>query len=435
MNTSKSNKLENFLSSFLFSVAVTISSLVFINSGQTYVLNDILKVSRDKVGDTAGSLVFYDQIISSICSLICGFLSDKINRKFFFIFGFIIMGIATLLYPFAKQIWFSDINHIFSSLLLYRIIFAIGGACSITMMTATIGDFSKTQSHGKISAYVGIASCIGAMISSMLLNQMPIILRKYLTNLSYNPLYSIYATFTIMSVILFGTAILVLKVFKSSADNNVSSEMKSPRQSNALNMKLVLAILCSFIARSQSISFTVFLPHIFDQVMFKSGRCKLNHENRLFCEESKKYSSIMTGLSNTFMLLCAPLFGRFSDRLGHIFSIILSTTCLCVSLSPLSILSNPESLLAKCLMPICGFGEIGIIISSMALLNRETSLQRRGLWSGIYSLAGGIGIIVTSKIGGIFFDYFQETSCLLITILGSLLVSLFSIFLGFKKVR
>jgi len=408
--------------------------LVFINSGQAYVLNDILRISRDSIGDTAGSLVFYDQITSSIFSLVCGFLSDRINRRVFFIFGFAVMGMSTLLYPFAEQIWFTEkYKRTFNNLLFYRILFAMGGSCSLTMMTATIGDFSKSRNHGGISAYVGIASCIGAIISSMLLNQLPIILRKCFGNTFHNPSHFIYATFIAMSLVLFATAALISKNFKGKRSNdcNSSSESTSTQTNASSGAGLALAILCSFIARSQSISFTVFLNHMFDQIMLKNGQCKMNtNENRLFCEESKKYSSIITGISNTFMLICAPLFGRFSDKLGLIFSVALSSTFLCASLSPLSVLSNPQGLLAKCLMPLCGFGEIGVMISSMALLNRETASKRRGLWSGIYSLAGGIGIIITSKAGGMFFDRFQENSCLLVTMLGSLIVGLFSIFLS-----
>lgn len=74
------------------------------------------------------------------------------------------------------------------------------------------------------------------------------------------------------------------------------------------------------------------------------------------------------------------------------------------------------------LLCLIGLGEIGMIVTSLCLVtsNRLVRAEIRGSVAGCYSLMGGLGILVSTEIGGILFDSWRETApFLLMSLLGS----------------
>jgi MFS family permease len=66
-----------------------------------------------------------------------------------------------------------------------------------------------------------------------------------------------------------------------------------------------------------------------------------------------------------------------------------------------------------------GLADIGMIITSMALIASQSSPSQRGALAGVYSLFGAVGIIVTSKVGGYLFDSYSETSSFAVVFLSN----------------
>jgi MFS family permease len=58
---------------------------------------------------------------------------------------------------------------------------------------------------------------------------------------------------------------------------------------------------------------------------------------------------------------------------------------------------------------LLGVGEMSVIIISQILITKNTPSEIRGSVSGIFSLFGGLGILVATKIGGIIFDSWKAS--------------------------
>ena len=187
---------------------------------------------------------------------------------------------------------------------------------------------------------------------------------------------------------------------------------------------------------------------------------------RTHCREAYVLAAELTGVSQLVALLFAPIFGFLADRYHH-FNLPLLTAALIglVGYTGLAVLASPQVKGAHgtpwifFVMALLGIGQIGAIVCSLGLLGRgvlelqdgedqsepsssdvvaraegrysngsdtaeprngdntegaeSTPLLRRrgrsqnhlkGSIAGVYSLAGGVGILLLTKVGGLLFD-------------------------------
>ncbi|KAJ3064337.1 hypothetical protein HDU98_012237, partial [Podochytrium sp. JEL0797] len=112
---------------YLCAALLGIALFVFINSSQSMILTNILLIPTDELGDKSGNLSFADQIASVFAVYIAGLSSDFIGRRFVYAFGFLMMGIGLCFYPRVDS---------YTAMICVRLVFAIGGGCASSMMTA-----------------------------------------------------------------------------------------------------------------------------------------------------------------------------------------------------------------------------------------------------------------------------------------------------------
>jgi len=147
----------------------------------------------------------------------------------------------------------------------------------------------------------------------------------------------------------------------------------------------------------------------------------------------------LTGTSQLTALLLAPVFGFLADRLyttPHLrnFPLILSSVLGIASFTLFALLPAPNSPWAFVLAAFAGASQIGAIVASLGLLSRgivevtspgdqhvvdeaeQPLLSGRGRLykqnreafkgsiAGVYSLFGGVAILLLTKVGGKAFD-------------------------------
>lgn len=186
------------------------------------------------------------------------------------------------------------------------------------------------------------------------------------------------------------------------------------------------------------------------------------------CRDAYVLAAELTGLSQLVALLCAPIFGFLADKYrGTNAPLLFAALAGVVGYVGLALLQNPKpsgkdgSLWILAVMAFLGFSQIGAIVCSLSLLGRGTlglegnatscvSTERagfpctpnlhtvdlpnlpepteqastegedeasplmplkatsitdlKGSIAGVYSLAGGIGILILTKVGGLMFD-------------------------------
>lgn len=100
-------------------------------------MGQILSVPTDQLGNASGSLTFYDELVSIVAVWGWGIHSDCVGRRIVYGTGFSIMAISLALFTYARTLY--------PELLLYRLIFALGGGASSSMMTATLADYASDE--------------------------------------------------------------------------------------------------------------------------------------------------------------------------------------------------------------------------------------------------------------------------------------------------
>jgi MFS family permease len=119
---------------------LTISLFVFINASQGFVLAQIINIPINELGYAAGSLTFYDELLSLVMVFIWGLLSDFIGRRTVYSAGFLFMSLGLFSFTFAGSLY--------PDLLIFRLIFALGGSASSSMLTAVLADQSHDSTRG-----------------------------------------------------------------------------------------------------------------------------------------------------------------------------------------------------------------------------------------------------------------------------------------------
>ncbi|SMQ50066.1 unnamed protein product [Zymoseptoria tritici ST99CH_3D1] len=221
-----------------------------------------------------------------------------------------------------------------------------------------------------------------------------------------------------------------------------------------------LGYLGGFVARASSVAISLFIPLFVNAYFKRTGLCTNNPDNlddiKRNCERAYKVAAALTGIGELAALLCAPIFGWLGGRAVRGKSewpLLVAALVGIVGYVSFGLLKNPDAFHGDqgsyaFLSVICiGLSQIGAIVCSLGLLSRavnrdgkhpggkgtvrqsevgpiegdETAAllpgtnsagasgridrsRLKGSIAGMYSLAGGAGILLLSKLGGKLFD-------------------------------
>ncbi|EEU46180.1 uncharacterized protein NECHADRAFT_92960 [Fusarium vanettenii 77-13-4] len=224
--------------------------------------------------------------------------------------------------------------------------------------------------------------------------------------------------------------------------------------------RIALGYLGGFVARASSVAISLFIPLFVNTFFINNGFCKgdphdSSPELKEECRAAYVLSSILTGVAQLMGLICAPIFGYVASRTGRINSpIVVSTICGIVGYIILPQLSSPEiknvdgrggSPAIFLVVSLLGISQIGAIVCSLGSLGRgvlamevprtarhepllqpdehestddeseplmsistdqeaASRIRLKGSIAGVYSLCGGVAILLLTKLGGLLFD-------------------------------
>lgn len=207
-----------------------------------------------------------------------------------------------------------------------------------------------------------------------------------------------------------------------------------------------------FVARASSVAISLFIPLYVNAYFISSGVCKDNphsspHDIKEQCRRAYGIAAALSGVSQLVALICAPLFGYLDGRFGKgNIPLLVAAVAGIVGYVVFARLPSPDfsgedgSPAIFLVMALLGISQIGAIVCSLSSLGRgiqggsylipgdtdnegdgntqeaapllssrshKTSSTRshlKGTMAGIYSLAGGAGILLLTKLGGALFD-------------------------------
>lgn len=455
------------LSSYLGFCAVTVAAFVFINAEQPFVLSDVYHKVKGS-GSIVSVLALADELTNILFAPLWGALSDKIGTRYVAVSGLALLAIGTFLYPLADSIY--------PTLVLIRIIFASGASACVSMMTAMLAEYSITtlslerdsvetaasigfgavpllaqengpewevgqqspQKTGKVAGLVGFASGCGAVLAVSLLLPLPTIL-----GYEDHPATAVTAAFRYVAIgLLVLGVVLLLTLYQNQAKGliawvrgrdfsifeeaalNVSTtqntgywELLAAGFGAARNDRaLQLAYVGGVVARASSVAITLFIPLLANDWYYKTGKCIEGKG----CRDGYVLAAILTGCANLASLLGAPILGFVVDR-----SSVAKVLCGSSVLGALTMLAwvlmpSPASALGVIFSVMMGLASTGVMTESMVLCTKKRR-DFSGSVAGVYSLCGGIGILLLTQIGGPIADVWVKAPFVVLGVLYAIL--------------
>lgn len=229
------------------------------------------------------------------------------------------------------------------------------------------------------------------------------------------------------------------------------------------DVNIGLGYVGGFVARASSVAISLFIPLYVNAYFINSGLCPEDPTEsggdpgtiKRNCQRAYIVASILTGVSQLIALLCAPVFGYLSSiYTSYNVPLLLASASGVAGYAAFGRLKSPDpksddgSFGVFFIVALLGISQIGAIVCSLSLLAKgiETEVptqpdyfsapiaeQRdgngheestpllpshlryvgngsgsrtalKGSIAGIYSLGGGAGILLLTKLGGLMFD-------------------------------
>jgi hypothetical protein len=343
-------------------------------------------------------------------------------------------------------------------------------------------------SSSKIAGYVGMFAGCGALLTLVLFLPLPARFQQQ----GYSPESALQYSYYIVAVVAFIIAIWCfiglrglreehvtsIGIFKRLQSGQLDAKYHDAGSASHLWQNFLLSIslgfrradiglgyVGGFVARASSVGISLFVPLLVNAMFRSSGLCGHDPDKigglpdlKRKCSQAYILAAELTGVSQLVALICAPIFGYASAKLGRrqgplmfsslagIVGYLLLATRFRIDIYHQN--GNAEAFLS---MFLIGISQIGAIVCSLGVLSGGVLKQQRpknshgysqrhseshaadhesqaqpaeealllpraaansskdlsrikGSIAGTYSLYGGAGILILTKLGGLLFD-------------------------------
>ncbi|KAI5905877.1 hypothetical protein K4G60_g5148 [Candida parapsilosis] len=379
-----------------------IAAIVFLTSTQPFYIKEVIGIepkpgsNKDtKIGRIVGGLGFFDEIVSMSTAPILGAVNDILNSqglagaRIIQSFSFIVIALALFGYALNRNL--------IPTMLILRGVFALGVTGCMSMF----------------AAIMGVATGIGAIFSVSTLVTLPVKFSEWSDMKS--ALAGSYIVVMVFALVSF--AILFIFLYKPKVEPESIHHghfLKEGIQFSKHSKEAQVAFVGAFVARSTTVATTLYIPLVVYNWYYNVGECKSkdNWAGKMTCYDGYIFSAILTGVAQTVALVSAPFWGYLGDssRVGKYRTLALAGLFGVLGNFGVSLVTtitnyNPKTVWCFLGVSVIGLSQIGLIISSMSILSGiEDAQQIMGSLSGLYSFAGGLGIMIITLIGGLLAD-------------------------------
>ena len=232
------------------------------------------------------------------------------------------------------------------------------------------------------------------------------------------------------------------------------------------DVSIALGYLGGFVARASSVGISLFIPLYVDAYFISHGKCSNPPDSppsdiKNDCSRAYSIAAMLTGVSQLVALICAPVFGYMDGRFRRLNGpMLMAALAGVIGYITLAKTVNPDpktsekGLVILVIMALLGISQIGAIVCSLSVLGRgiqgameeeddddddgtlasedrthpipaadasdenspllagvstegtrsSSRTHLKGSIAGLYSLFGGAGILLLTKLGGYLFD-------------------------------
>ena len=365
----------------------SIGLLTFIAIGTPYVLNANLQIAIDDQGTITGDLALITEVTLLLVFGPFGVLADRIGRRQVYTFGMLGMGAAYLLYPFAGSL---------GELTFYRIIYALGMGAATGMLGTIVADYPQESARGKMVALAGILNGLGVLSVTVFLGRLPDVLVDW----GFDDITAGRYTHAVVALICILTAAVAAVGLQGGTPVQQEQrpsvvELAHGGFTAARNPRIALAYACAFVARSDLVVLGTFTLLWGTTAAVSQG---------LDTPEAVARGRIIFATTQVAALLWAPVAGLLMDQLNRVTGVII-----CMGLAGagyLSMLLVDDPLASSSLgwFVLLGVGQISAFFGATTLIGQEAPIDKRGAVVGMFNIAGAVGILFSTGVGGRLFD-------------------------------
>ena len=402
----------------LYAAFVSIGLATFDAFATPYVLSENVNVAIGEQGAVAGRLNVYTEILLLMVFTPFGVLSDRIGRRAVYAFGFCCLAITYALYPYATSV---------TELAIIRIFYSLGIAGVTGMLATVIADYTVAEHRGRMVGLTGVMNGLGIVSSALLLAKLPVVF----VGMGYNSYQGGQFTLFIVAGLCVFSALIVGRGLKPglpvAADEHrptVRELYRTAIKAAADNPRISVAYASAFVARGDLVVVGTFLV-----LWGKVAAVDTGMDTAAAIEASRipfvvaQAAALVGAISAIFLM----------DKLHR-----MTALAICMGLAAFAYINllrvdNPLDTANIPFFLILGLGQIAAFMGSTTLIGKEAPKAGRGAVIGAFSVAGALGILVTSGVGGTVFDAIDPRAPFVLLGLMNLLVMTSAIYVRYRE--
>lgn len=402
----------NFFS-LCYGALTTIGLLTFISYATTYVLIENLEYQRESIGTIVGDLQVVAEIALLMVFLPVGLIADKIGRRQVYSFGMAAMGLSYFLYPLATGI---------GELTVYRVIYAIGMGAATGMLGTVNADYPQDRTRGKMLAVTGILNATGVILVSLVFARLP----ENFAQMGYDQITAGKYAMWVVAGMCLTTAIVV--AFGLQKGTPTEEQKKIPYLTQvksgweeSRNPRILLAYAAAFVARSDLVILGTFL------VLWGVAA---GTDMGMTTSEATKAARLIFVTASTSALIASPIIGYLIDKVDRIIAVSVCMALAAAGYLSMFFVGNVLDPTYRPLFMLLGVGQQCAFFAATTLLGQEAPPMKRGAIVAVFNLAGTLGILISTGIGGRIFDAIDPSAPFIFIGVCNILVGLFAIYVN-----
>ena len=402
----------NFFS-ICYGALTTIGLLTFISYATTYVLMENLSYQRNQIGTIVGDLQVVAEIALLIIFLPVGLIADKIGRRQVYSFGMFAMGLSYFLYPLATGI---------GELTVYRIVFAIGMGAATGMLGTVTADYPQNHTRGKMIAVTGILNATGVITVSLVFARLP----ENFAQMGYDQVTAgMYAMWVVAGMCLITSTVVALGLQKGTPTEEQKKipyiqQIKSGLEEGR-NPRILLAYASAFVARSDLVILGTFLVLWGVATGIDMG---------MTTSEATKAARLVFVTASISALIASPIIGYLIDKVDRILAVSVCMALASAGYLSMFFIDNVLDPGARPFFILLGVGQQCAFFAATTLLGQEAPKMKRGAIVGVFNLAGALGILISTGVGGRLFDAIDPSAPFIFIGFCNVFVSLFAVYVS-----
>ncbi len=402
----------NFFS-ICYGALTTIGLLTFISYATTYVLLENLSYQRDQIGTIVGDLQVVAEIALLIIFLPVGLIADKIGRRQVYSFGMFAMGLSYFLYPLATGI---------GELTVYRIIYAIGMGAATGMLGTVTADYPQNHTRGKMIAVTGILNATGVITVSLVFARLP----ENFAQMGFDQVTAgMYAMWVVAGMCLITSVVVAFGLQKGTPTEEQKKipyiqQIKSGLEEGR-NPRILLAYASAFVARSDLVILGTFLVLWGVATGIDMG---------MTTSEATKAARLVFVTASISALIASPIIGYLIDKVDRILAVSVCMAVASAGYLSMFFIDNVLDPGSRPFFILLGVGQQCAFFAATTLLGQEAPKMKRGAIVGVFNLAGALGILISTGVGGRLFDAIDPSAPFIFIGFCNVVVSLFAIYVN-----